>query len=662
MNIRNSTTFILALAALSFAAGGQPAAAPKMDASGNNLLSGNYNFRHIAYITTNLDGDTTKKILLYGTIRFDGKGTYSLTGTQVDTSTGIGQPVSTAYSGSYSIGANGHGSMSNPIGKSDTIYGLLSSGVFIGGSTESGFNDLMIAAPASTAMTIASFTGAYQVAAMDVPSGDHKDICDFWFTLRPDGVGNLGNIALSGYQAGSSTLISDSASATYNFLNGVGTLVMPQAGTAFLSGNQTIYVSSDGAFFFGGSPTSFNMLVGVRGPTTPVPIPEATSLYYQAGIDHDASEILTNNQSTLSSYYGSLIASNGRAVNHQRINALIYPSPLDYTFTDQYALKADGTGSDTFQNYWFSADGKFRIGIGVQPYLGLSVAIKAPTFSGSGVYINPTKVVNAASLAPFTAAISPGELVTLSGTNLAAGAATMGGSSALTQLNGVQVLVNGVGAPVTAVSPTQVTFVVPFSTTQSIAEIKVINNGVASNMVTSFVTTTSPGIFTIPSGGTTAVAAAHANNEPITRDNPAHIGETVQLYLTGLGRVKPEIQDGDSGPTSPLSKAIGKIQVYVDGKPAQLAYSGLAPTFVGLYQLNFTVPSGIRSGDVYVDVSGPESDTSQAYISVAPDAGSTPANSSMSEVSGRTTRRWRARERSFPITPYARSGSRTSAP
>ena len=57
-------------------------------------------------------------------------------------------------------------------------------------------------------------------------------------------------------------------------------------------------------------------------------------------------------------------------------------------------------------------------------------------------------------------------------------------------------------APINFVSATQISVVVPFVITQSVAQIRVINNGVASNTVTQFVGASSAGVFTYdPSGG-----------------------------------------------------------------------------------------------------------------------------------------------------------------
>ena len=86
-----------------------------------------------------------------------------------------------------------------------------------------------------------------------------------------------------------------------------------------------------------------------------------------------------------------------------------------------YTLNSDGSSDDSAfaQHYVSSADGSIRIGYGIGPYLSLNIALQAPALSGSGVYLNPVGVVNAASSAPFTSQVSPGEFLTLYGSGLA---------------------------------------------------------------------------------------------------------------------------------------------------------------------------------------------------------------------------------------------------
>jgi uncharacterized protein (TIGR03437 family) len=177
------------------------------------------------------------------------------------------------------------------------------------------------------------------------------------------------------------------------------------------------------------------------------------------------------------------------------------------------------------------------------------------------------------------------------------------------------VTVNGLPAPVQFVSPGQISVLVPYYVGgSSIASIQVNNNGVLSNAVTEFVNLTAPGVFTVASNGTGYGKVQHADFSPVTAQNPAQVGETVAVYLTGLGTTDPVIADGSAGPAS--SQTNSTIQVYMGGVAATVGYSGLAPQLAGLYQLNVTVPSGVTAGDNTLEIVGPDSDAAEALIPI----------------------------------------------
>jgi uncharacterized protein (TIGR03437 family) len=54
------------------------------------------------------------------------------------------------------------------------------------------------------------------------------------------------------------------------------------------------------------------------------------------------------------------------------------------------------------------------------------------------------------------------------------------------------------------------------------------------------------------------------------------------------------------------------------GKPVAVSYAGLSPDSAGLYQINFTVPSGLAAGNqpLVLTVDGISS-PAQAYIAVS---------------------------------------------
>src|SRR5262249_45820662 len=142
--------------------------------------------------------------------------------------------------GTYTISASGYGYISNPLSTGDSIFGLVSQqGIFVGSSTESGFNDIFIAAPlASPAPTNATFKGSYWVSDIDLSSGSPLGAIGALFQMNPDGGGNLGNVALSGYygQNGSSVISQSAPNVRYAFQNGAAVVTFPTSNTLLISG------------------------------------------------------------------------------------------------------------------------------------------------------------------------------------------------------------------------------------------------------------------------------------------------------------------------------------------------------------------------------------------------------------------------------------------
>lgn len=578
------------------------------DTSGNGLLKGTFYFREAIWVVGDNSGTLNAALAVYGNINFDGNGNYTLSNAALLNS-GTLQNNYTA-TGTYSISASGFGFISPLVQSADFIYGLVSQGIFIGSSTEGGYNNLFIAAPlASPAPTNTFFKGTYWIADFDSPSGSPLDTRDSLFQVNPDGNGNIGSVAASGYIARVGSAVRQNISGVrYSFSNGGANVQFGGSLTSsnLIAGNHYLYFSPDGNFVFGGAPNGWDMMIGVRVNSDSA-TPKFSGLYYQAGMEQDEST-LGNGYANLESYFGSFKAAAGLILSHQRVSSAFDNNPFDYTYVDSYTLKSDGTYDDTFtqQHYIFGASGAIRIGVGNNPTLGLSVAVQAPSFSGPGVFLDPTGIVNSGSSALFTASIVPGELISLYGANLASSARS--DSTFPLTLGGVQVMINGRPAQILNVSPERIDAIVPYDTEiNSVAGIQVINNSTASNTVTVFTGMTAPGIFTTPPGGIGYAAAQHsADFSLITPSSPAKIGEVIVVYGTGLGALSSVSPGGTT--TNTITAAIG-------GVAAKVGFAGLSVT--GLYQINLTVPAGVPAGDNYLDISGPDSFTSEALISIA---------------------------------------------
>jgi uncharacterized protein (TIGR03437 family) len=374
------------------------------------------------------------------------------------------------------------------------------------------------------------------------------------------------------------------------------------------------------------------MFVGVRTGSPPT----YQGTYYQAGLDVNESD-LASGSVDFASYYGSYYATSaGNIIGHQRI-VFDSGSPIGYTYAGTFPVSANGSYTDTGSSTQYVAgSGGIVIGLGIGPYLGINVALPAPSLSGSGVYLNPQGVVNAASFAPFTAGVSPREYLTLFGSGLAAAPVPAPSLPFPTTLGNVHVLIDNVAAPLSYVSPTQINLLVPAGipeTAGSIVQIQVVNGTKASNTVTDFVYQSTAGVFSDSANGLGDAAALHnADFSLVTSSNPAQPGETVDIFLTGLGDVLPSPPDGVAGPSPPsqLSKTTVTPTVEIGGTAATVSFSGLAPGLAG-YQIGLTVPSGLTTGDNVLEVDGADSSTVETLISIGdssaevkPTTGATP--------------------------------------
>jgi uncharacterized protein (TIGR03437 family) len=367
------------------------------------------------------------------------------------------------------------------------------------------------------------------------------------------------------------------------------------------------------------------MIVGVKTTSS---TPALSGLYYQVGLAESVVDDSAGEYGDLDTYFGSFDAIAGAApqtlLGHQRVNDfggaanLAYGANLyDYTYTSPISI-SDNEATNSTTGFIVGDGGAVMITTGLGGSLEVSVSLQASIPTGTGVYLNPTGVVNSASFAPFTARIAPGELLTLYGSNLAASTKVAGIPFPTTGLGGVQVTIGGYPAAIYYVSPTQISAIVPYEVTVGdVVGIQVNNNGTMSNILTQYVSNTAPGVFTQNQSGTGYGEIEHlgigntvsAVGSVVTDGNPAVEGETLAAYLTGLGAVSPTIADGAPGPSTTPSATANTVTVDFNGVAGTNDFSGLAPTYSGLYQLNFVIPAtGITVGPNYLDIAGYDPD------------------------------------------------------
>ena len=206
-----------------------------------------------------------------------------------------------------------------------------------------------------------------------------------------------------------------------------------------------------------------------------------------------------------------------------------------------------------------------------------------------------TAIVNSAN---FTTAAAVGGLISLFGENLAAQEVSAGTTPLPTTLGGTCVSMNGLSLPLLYVSPGQINAQASFSIAGDLATV-VRNPGGLSNIFISTVSLSAPAVFSVehPSEETLLKAVFRLkNNQLATLSNPFRHNEIGVIFATGLGSVTPIGIDGYPAASEPLSITTVDPVITVGGETAPILYSGLAPGFVGLYQINFIVPIGAPTG------------------------------------------------------------------
>jgi uncharacterized protein (TIGR03437 family) len=86
------------------------------------------------------------------------------------------------------------------------------------------------------------------------------------------------------------------------------------------------------------------------------------------------------------------------------------------------------------------------------------------------------------------------------------------------------------------------------------------------------------------------------NWELVTLSNPIHPEDWIVIYATGLGLTAPGVESGYPGPSDPLAEALIPPEVSLGGVPLPVAYAGLVPGQVGVYQINAQVPYWVPLG------------------------------------------------------------------
>jgi uncharacterized protein (TIGR03437 family) len=195
-------------------------------------------------------------------------------------------------------------------------------------------------------------------------------------------------------------------------------------------------------------------------------------------------------------------------------------------------------------------------------------------------------------------------------------------------LSGISVSVGGAQAPILGVANNggyqQINFEVPQEATPNLDgrwTVTASQSGFQLNTRAESLQT--PGDFFWVSSNLAAFQHA-ADYSLVSEQNPAHPGEVLIGYLTGLPGAQPVVPTGEASPLSPLAVVpqpntvtlVDQFSLLFNGTvvanpcpifnspcdASNLLWLGLTPGQVGLYQLNFVVPPSIAPGNVAVQL------------------------------------------------------------
>jgi uncharacterized protein (TIGR03437 family) len=226
------------------------------------------------------------------------------------------------------------------------------------------------------------------------------------------------------------------------------------------------------------------------------------------------------------------------------------------------------------------------------------------TGSAHAAFLNPSQSIgNVASYA--VNATPPGSVFVIYGTALATKEANAISTPLPTELLTTTVTVNGKAVPLFYVSAGQIDAQMPWEIPGGTVASVVVDNGTAiSNAAAVYV----------PATGTPGIGVYNSNRAVVTNSDgsvnssssPSSVSDEVVAWFTGGGPVQAAgtLVTGAPAPAG-LSPVTGTYSVTVGAVPATVDYIGLTPGAIGLYQVNFVVPS-LAKGTyaVQIDIAG----------------------------------------------------------
>jgi len=252
----------------------------------------------------------------------------------------------------------------------------------------------------------------------------------------------------------------------------------------------------------------------------------------------------------------------------------------------------------------------------------LTIDMAALTATSSAPVITSGGILNAAS---GVAGIAPGAWISIFGTNLSPSTYTLSSSDLVsgylpTTLQGVTVMIDGKLAYPDYLSPTQLNVLMPADSNTGTVSVVVVNANGTSAAVSVTLQAILPGLFVqnnyalaVRPSDSTIINGTGAAASGYTTSASAKVGDVLEIFGNGFGPTNPSPTAGlvfsGAYPTT------NTVTVSIGGIAATVLWSGLIAA--GLYQINITVPTGVKVGsNVVIATVGGYSSPSTALMNI----------------------------------------------
>jgi len=216
----------------------------------------------------------------------------------------------------------------------------------------------------------------------------------------------------------------------------------------------------------------------------------------------------------------------------------------------------------------------------------LRAAQDPPSLAADGVVNSPVPTIS-------NLPVAPGSLITLTGERFTANLSLNAPATAALpdRLGDTEVIMGGRRIPLFAANAQRIDAVVPSGlSTNTLHQVLVRRGLTYSRAVPVNVADAQPAVLQAQ------VQRGGGQPFPNSSTAPAQAGDSVTLVCAGLGAVTPAVEAGQPAPAGQVRTA-NPVTVRVGGRDIPVTFAGLQPGQIGRYQVTFTLPVGVATGD-----------------------------------------------------------------